>query len=135
MALDFVVYPSSAKSVTVTLDSTPSAADCMETTLNTYTALFCTALFTGLAPNSQHSYYVNSSAGSSAVYQFTSEPSSRPPVFAIYADFGLGNDVSLTSLIQNADSFDYVIHAGECALFRRMNCFALFIVACAFLKP
>ena len=41
---------------------------------------------------------------------FTNQPSSRAPIFAVYADFGLTNDVSLAALIKDSSSggFDYV---------------------------
>jgi len=91
-------------------------SDCVTATLNGYRAQFCTALFTGLAPATSYSYSVKSSEGASAVYTFTNAPA-RAPIFAVYADFGLGNDESLSALIADAKNggFDYVIHAGDWA--------------------
>ena len=118
MALDFVVSPSTATGVTVTLGTTPVPSDCVASTLNNtlhVEAQFCTALFTDLTAGATYSYVVSSSAGSSATYSFISEPSARPPIFAVYADFGLGNDESLKALVADAASggFDAVIHAGD----------------------
>lgn len=123
MALDFVVHPATATGVTVKLDGVAVASDCKTATLNKYEAQWCTALFTGLAPNSVHTYAVTSSAGS-ATFSFTSEPSARPPIMAVYADFGLSNDESLKALLADskAGGFDYVIHAGDwaCEFVRRI---------------
>lgn len=51
------------------------------------------------------------------MYTFTNEPAARPPIFAIYADFGIGNDVSIDTLYADAKAggFDAVIHAGDWA--------------------
>ncbi len=76
------------------------------------------ALFSGLAPNTQYTYAVTSSAAARPVtYSFTNAPSDRPPIFAVYADFGFGNDVSLSALVKDAaqNGFDYVIHSGDWA--------------------
>ena len=114
VALDFVSVES-ATGITVLLDgvAVPSL-ECATSNLNGFQAKFCTALFTGLTPNSAHGYVVKSSEGS-ANYSFVSEPES--PVFAIYADFGLKNDESMKTLVEDAKEggFDYVIHAGDWA--------------------
>ena len=119
MALDFVAS-ATATGVAVALDGAPVPADCVTATINEYTAQFCTALFTGLAPNTQHSYTVKSSAAVSPLYKFNSGPAGkggRAPIFAMYADFGLNNDLSLSALIKDSQSggFDYVVHAGDWA--------------------
>ena len=117
VALDFVIHPASATGVVVKLGASPIPTSCATATINKYTAQFCTALFTGLAPNSQYSYSVSSSVGATPVYNFTNAPSDRAPIFAVYADFGLSNDVSLAALVKDAQNngFDYVIHAGDWA--------------------
>jgi hypothetical protein len=118
VALDFVVHPANATQVAVTLNGAPVDADCTTATINAYTAQFCVALFSGLAPNTQYTYAVTSSAAARPVtYSFTNAPSARPPIFAVYADFGFGNDVSLSALVKDAaqNGFDYVIHAGDWA--------------------
>ena len=62
VALDFVVHPANATQVAVTLNGAPVDADCTTATINAYTAQFCVALFSGLAPNTQYTYAVTSSA-------------------------------------------------------------------------
>ena len=68
---------------------------------------------TGLAANTEYDYSVGSDAGRVA-FSFTNEPAARPPIFAVYADFGYKNDESLKALIADAEAggFDAVIHAG-----------------------
>lgn len=78
-----------------------------------------TGLMTGLAPNTLYYYVVgNATGGWSPLKWFTNEPV-RPggPIYAILADFGLGNDESLVALYADAErnAFDYVLHAGDFA--------------------
>lgn len=111
MALDFVVHPATATGIRVTLDgSVDVPVNCKTATLNKYEAQFCMALFKGLAANSKHTYVASSSVATSATYSFTSEPSARPPIVAVYADFGLSNDLSLKALVADAahGGFDMV---------------------------
>ena len=114
MALDFVVASSATDIKVIYGQSSSAAVDCQTKTLNTYEAQWCTALMTGLHANTMYSYTISSS-DKTFTSNFTNQPSERAPIFCIYADFGLGNDVSLSYLIQdsNAGGFDYVIHAGE----------------------
>ena len=65
IALDFVVHPAASTGVSVFLDSTAVPASCNTATINKYTAQFCTALFSGLAPNTKYTYKVSSSAKTS----------------------------------------------------------------------
>ncbi len=117
MALDFIVHPATATGISVKLGSVSVPTDCETATINGYTAQFCVALFTGLASNTAYSYIVSSSVNTSATYSFTNAPSSRPPIFAVYADFGIGNDESMSTLVADGKNggFDYVLHAGDCA--------------------
>ena len=115
MALDFVVANTAATGIKVTYGQASSATvDCQTQTLNTYKAQWCTALMTGLQANTMYSYTISSS-DKTFTSNFTNQPSARPPIFAVYADFGLANDLSLSSLLSlsSAGGFDYVIHAGE----------------------
>jgi hypothetical protein len=97
--------------------TTTQAASCTQTTLNGYTAFFCNALMKGIKANTEVTYTVGSQAtGYSAAYTFTNERAGPSPlVFAMYADFGLGNDESLAALIKAGANkeFDAVIHAGD----------------------
>jgi len=96
--------------------TTTQAASCTQTTLNGYTAYFCNALMKGIKANTEVTYTVGSQAtGYSAAYTFTNERAGSPLVFAMYADFGLGNDESLAALVKAGANkeFDAVIHAGD----------------------
>jgi hypothetical protein len=90
-------------------------ADCAQSTLNNYKAYWCTAVMSGLAPNTNVSYTVGTPGSTTPAFEYTNEPSARPPVFAVYADFGLMNDESLKALQADAKAggFDVVIHAGD----------------------
>ena len=115
MAIDFVASQTSTLTYG-TPGSPPQSApvDCKVATLNTYTASFCTAVMAGLAKDTLYTYTIKGGATTFSA-NFTNQPSSRDPVFACYADFGLGNDESLAALIADSDAggFDYVIHAGD----------------------
>jgi hypothetical protein len=70
---------------------------------------------TGLEANTKYYYAVGDS---DTVYNFTAAPTrSGGNVYAVLADFGVVNDVSLKQLITEAqhDLFDAVIHAGDFA--------------------
>lgn len=115
MALDFVVANPDATNIKVTFGpSSLATVDCQTQTLNTYKAQWCTALMSGLQANTMYSYTISSS-DKTFTSNFTNQPSARPPIFAVYADFGVANDLSLSSLLSLSSSggFDYVIHAGE----------------------
>jgi hypothetical protein len=58
-----------------------------------------------------------SSSAAAAAFSFTNAPSARAPIFAVYADFGIGNDESINALYKDAAAggFDAVIHAGDWA--------------------
>ena len=74
MAVDFVVPPSDS-AVTVSWGASASApADCKLDTLNTYKAQWCTALLTGLAPNTEYSYTISTSAKTPFTANFTNMP-------------------------------------------------------------
>ena len=93
--------------------STSAPANCVSQTLNTYKAYWCTGLMTGLEKDTQYTYSVGGPSGNVS-FTFTNEPTARPPIFAVYADFGLVNDESLNALYKDAKAggFDAVIHAG-----------------------
>jgi hypothetical protein len=68
---------------------------------------------TGLLPNTQYFYTVGDA---SYVFNFTNQPvRAGGKVYALLADFGLANDVSLQQLKTEAanNRFDAVIHAGD----------------------
>jgi hypothetical protein len=72
---------------------------------------------TGLEANTKYYYAVGDS---DTVYNFTAAPTrSGGNVYAVLADFGVVNDVSLKQLITEAqhDLFDAVIHAGDFGAF------------------
>jgi hypothetical protein len=115
LAVDFVA-PSGGQFVNVSETGQSAPAACQQLTLNTYSAFFCTGLLTGLQANTAYTYAVGSpSSGWSSPFSITNQPADRSPVFAVYADFGFGNDESLAALIKDSDAggFDYVIHAGD----------------------
>jgi hypothetical protein len=120
MAVDFVAS-SDNQSINMTLASGSGSSslfptDCSQQTLNGYTAYFCTGVMTGLQPATKYTYSIgNAVSGWSDSFTFTNQPSDRSPIFAIYADFGYKNDVSLNYLIEDSKNnvFDYVIHAGD----------------------
>ncbi len=113
MAVDFVA-PAAATAITASFGSPAKSAavNCVKETLNTYQANWCTAVFDGLEANTVYSYQL-SADGKAFTANFTNQPA-RDPVFAVYADFGYGNDESLHALIADSEAggFDYVIHAG-----------------------
>ncbi len=112
MAVDFVAFDA-AQTVTYNPGTMSVAANCSQQTLNTYTAFFCTAVMNNLAPSTRYNYSISGASGTTAQFSFFNGPYNRPEVFAIYADFGLGNDESITYLYKSFDegAFDYVIHA------------------------
>jgi len=71
------------------------------------------AVMTGLAPNTRYYYAINGRN-----FSFVNAPARQGgKIYAIYADFGLANDVSLADLVNEAaaGSFDAVIHGGDIA--------------------
>jgi hypothetical protein len=114
IAVDFVA-PAAATAITASYGSPAKAAavNCVKEALNTFQANWCTAVFGGLAANTVYTYQLTAD-GKVFTANFTNQPASRDPVFAVYADFGLGNDESLNALIADSEAggFDYVIHAG-----------------------
>lgn len=110
IAVDFVA-PAAAASVTATYGTPAKNApvSCVQQVLNKYAAQWCTAVFGGLEANTAYTYTLVAD-GKAFSANFTNQPS-RDPIFAVYADFGLGNDESLAALIadSNAGGFDYVI--------------------------
>lgn len=87
MAVDFVAS-AATQAVQFVPNTASFPADCQEQTLNTFKAYFCTAVMTGLAPNTTHTYKVGADAtGWSQPFPFVSEPA-KAMTFAIYADFG-----------------------------------------------
>lgn len=88
MAVDFVAH---ADQQSVKFGSQAVGANCTEATLNKYTAYFCTALMTGLDANTSYTYQLGSDTSAwTAPIAFVNEPSARPLIFAVYADFGYG---------------------------------------------
>ena len=79
------------------------------------------AFFTGLLPATTYYYQVGSdSEGWSQTFSFFNQPESiSPPVFAVFADFGFGNDVSMSDIVSEAASggFDMILHAGDVGAF------------------
>ena len=119
VAVDFVA-PADAADVTATYGNPAknAAVDCVTQTLNTYKAQFCTAVFgPALQANTVYSYTLTA-GGKAFTTNFTNQPA-RDPIYAVYADFGLGNDLSLSRLIADSEAggFDYVIHAGDWGAF------------------
>ena len=82
VAVDFVA-PAGAAGVGATFGSPAKSAavDCVTQTLNTFTAQFCTAVFTGLLPNTVYPYTLTA-GGKAFTTNFTNQPS-RDPVFAV----------------------------------------------------
>ena len=89
MAVDFVA-PAAAASVTATFGTPAKNApvNCVQQALNKYAAQWCTAVFGGLEANTAYTYSLVAD-GKAFTANFTNQPS-RDPVFALYADFGLG---------------------------------------------
>jgi len=118
MALDFVAFADGQSVVFSGPSAAPVtvAANCTQATLNTFTAYWCTAVMQPLAAATTYTYKAGSDAqGWSAPFSFAS--SVAAPVFAVLADYGLGNDESEAQLIADGKSgaFDIVIHAGDFA--------------------
>jgi hypothetical protein len=117
MSIDFVATVAGQVVSYTQAGGQPQAvkANCVQQTLNSYSAFWCTAVMSGLAPNTKVSYTVGTPGATTQAVTFVNEPSARPPVFAVYADFGLENDVSLKALEMDAKTgvFDVVIHAGD----------------------
>ncbi len=123
MAIDFVAF-ADGQSVSYTPSggvATVAAASCKEETMNEYTAYFCTAVMAPLAPETTYSYTVGVTGGpQTAAFTFSNgvwAHGRATPRFAVYADFGFGNDESLKYLVDDAQAggFDVVIHAGDWA--------------------
>lgn len=85
-----------------------------------WTATMNYAFMTGLAPATTYYYQVGSDAeGWSQIFSYVNQPETvSPPVFAVFADFGFGNDVSMSDIIADAAAggFDMILHAGESSL-------------------
>jgi hypothetical protein len=106
MAVDFVAFDAS-QVVSYNPGSKSVQANCSQQTLNTYTAFFCTAVMTSLTPSTQYTYSIAGSSGQSAEFSFFNGPYDRPMVFAMYADFGLGNDESISYLYKSFDAKEF----------------------------
>jgi len=118
MALDFVAFADGQSVVFSGPSAAPVtvAANCTQQTLNTYTAFWCTAVMQPLAAATTYTYKAGSdAAGWTAPFSFAS--SVAAPVFAVLADYGLGNDESEAQLIADGKSgaYDIIIHAGDFA--------------------
>lgn len=70
--------------------------------------------FTGIAPGAPAYYYLTGGADNSTTFTVTPIVA-RPEIFAVLADFGFANDVSMDSMIAEAQkgSYDSVLHAGD----------------------
>lgn len=70
--------------------------------------------FSGIAPGAAAYYYLTGGADNSTTFTVTPIVA-RPEIFAIYGDFGLKNDISMDSLIAEAQkgSYDSVLHVGD----------------------
>lgn len=67
-------------------------------------------------PTGAPAYYKVSVGGvSSATFEASPLSLARPEVFVVFGDFGLENDVSMSSLVSDAaaGAFDSVLHVGE----------------------
>jgi hypothetical protein len=125
MAIDFVAFAGAQSVVFSGPSSAPVtvAANCTQQTLNTFSAFWCTAVMQPLATsNTVYTYKAGSDAsGWTSPFSFASAPPN--PVFAVLADYGLGNDESEAQLIADGKNgaFDMVIHAGCVRCERRIR--------------
>ncbi len=92
-----------------TVTSAPFSGNGWKATMN-----YC--FLTGLKVDTTYFYQVgNEAEGFSAIISFVNEQASREPIACVYADFGIANDVSLATIIKDADAggFDFVLHGGD----------------------
>lgn len=105
MGVDFVTSAGSA-GLSVRYGTSPGAltqvVDALTTpfTGNGWSASMNAAIMTGLTPNTAYFYSVGSSSENwSAPVSFTNAQTLRPSIVAVYADFGIGNDISMSTIV------------------------------------
>jgi hypothetical protein len=118
LSVDFVVGKPGPASIAVTQ---PNGA---VTTVNSTSFFFnqigymhqALLSFPGIAPGATASYQITANGESTEVFKVTPELSS-PERFAVFADFGLVNDVCMKDITEFAKNgeFDSVAHAGDWA--------------------
>ena len=123
MGVDFVTSAGS-RGLAAKFGTSPSALTSVAPATSTqfsgagWTATMNAAYMTGLAPATTYYYAVGSDAeGWSETFSFVNEQAARPPIAAVFADFGYGNDISMPEILRAsaAGEFDLILHAGDVA--------------------
>lgn len=82
------------------------------------------ATMTGLKPNTPYTYTISNSGSSTIMkditFNFTSAPDNQRnggKIYAVYADLGMLNDISLAQIVAEGSSgmYDMVLHSGDLA--------------------
>lgn len=125
MGVDFVTSAGSGSGLAARFGTSAGALTSVAPAVSTsftgagWTAMMNAAYMTGLLPATTYFYQVGSDAeGWSATFSFVNQPeAAAPPVFAVFADFGFGNDISMSDIIADAAAggFDMILHAGDVA--------------------